>query len=119
MATNREPILQPVPIADLRPTQITVGMQEVAAKRAHWREEHGKAAGEFLGRHMLPAVLGPKKRYFIIDHHHLARALHDEGLKDVLTEVVADLSSAGRAALAASLGGAPGEEARHLFQQTW
>ncbi|MBC7636797.1 MAG: chromosome partitioning protein ParB, partial [Acetobacteraceae bacterium] len=32
MIDVREPILHPVPIADLRPTQITVGMREVAAK---------------------------------------------------------------------------------------
>ena len=28
----REPILKPVPIDELRPTQITVGMEEVRAK---------------------------------------------------------------------------------------
>jgi hypothetical protein len=35
--------------------------------------------------------LGPKNRYYIIDHHHLARALHDEGVKKVLVTVTADL----------------------------
>ena len=34
----REPMLTTVAIADLRPTQITVGMREVMAKRKHWRE---------------------------------------------------------------------------------
>ena len=38
----REPILTTVTIGDLRPTQITVGMREVAAKRQHWREIAGK-----------------------------------------------------------------------------
>ena len=28
--TNREPRISPVAVADLRPTQITVGMREVA-----------------------------------------------------------------------------------------
>jgi hypothetical protein len=37
-------------------------------------------------------VLGPQKRHYVIDHHHLARALHDEGVKDVLVTVVADLT---------------------------
>ena len=36
--TVREPMLMPVAITDLRPTQITVGMREVKAKRKHWRE---------------------------------------------------------------------------------
>ena len=38
MVAVREPLLTPVAIADLRPTQITVGMREVKAKRKRWRE---------------------------------------------------------------------------------
>jgi hypothetical protein len=86
----REPVLSAVAIADLRPTQITVGMREVDAKRKHWREM-GKKGGKFLGRHMIPAVLGPKGRHYVVDHHHLARALHDEGVKDVAVTLIADL----------------------------
>jgi hypothetical protein len=90
--TVRDPFVKPVPIKELRPTQITVGMREVAAKRARWREEGGKKkAAEFLGKHMIPVVLGPKDRHYITDHHHLARALQDEGVKDVLISVVADI----------------------------
>jgi hypothetical protein len=90
----REPILTTVAITDLRPTQITVGMREVMAKRQHWRETgRKKKKGEkFLGRHMIPVIRGPKGRHYVIDHHHLARALHDEGQKDVAVTVVADLS---------------------------
>ena len=40
---------------------------------------------------MIPVVLGPKGKPYIIDHHHLVRALHDEGVKDILIEMVADL----------------------------
>jgi hypothetical protein len=61
--SNREPILHPVKIDDLRPTQMTVGMREVAQKRQEWRERTDEGAGKFLGRHMVPAVLGPKGRY--------------------------------------------------------
>ena len=91
----REPILTPVPIDELQPTQITVGMEEVRAKRKEWREKDTKGddrAGAFLGKHMIPVVLGPKDRSYVIDHHHLARALHDEGVPHVLTTLVADLS---------------------------
>ena len=42
---------------------------------------------------MIPVILGPKGRHYVIDHHHLARALHDEGVKDVLVNVIADLSA--------------------------
>lgn len=88
---NREPILIPVPIAELRPTQITVGMREVTEKRKHWRERADRDGGEFLGRHMIPVLLGPKQRHYVIDHHHLARALQEEGIEKVLVTVVADL----------------------------
>jgi hypothetical protein len=91
--TIREPILKPVAIEELRPTQITVGMREVAAKRKHWRQEGKKNKGaEFLGKHMIPVILGPKNHHYVIDHHHLARALHAEGVKNVLVTTVADLS---------------------------
>ncbi|NLR98248.1 chromosome partitioning protein ParB [Rhizobium sp. P38BS-XIX] len=95
MVMAREPILHPVQIEELRPTQITVGMREVKAKRKSWRtkaDADGDKAGEFLGNHMVPAVLGPRQRYYVIDHHHLCLALLEEGVKDVLVTTVADLS---------------------------
>jgi hypothetical protein len=92
MVAVREPILHPVPIDDLRPTQITVGMREVNAKRKAWRAKGGDRGAEFLGRHMVPVILGPKSRPYIIDHHHLALALHEEGVETLLVTVLADLS---------------------------
>jgi len=92
MTVVREPTLKPVNIEDLRPTQITVGMREVEAKRKRWREKGSKKELKFLEDHMIPVILGPKGRHYIIDHHHLARALHEEGRKDVLVTVVANLS---------------------------
>src|SRR5215470_10804037 len=87
----REPLLTAVAINDLRPTQITVGMREVAAKRQRWREIAAKEGGKFLGKHMIPVVLGPKGRHYVVDHHHLARALHEEGVKDVAVTLIANL----------------------------
>jgi hypothetical protein len=91
MPNVREPILHPVEIVALRPTQITVGMREVHEKRRRWREHKDNKKAELLGRHMIPVIFGPKDRYYVIDHHHLARALHDEGEKHVLVTVVTDL----------------------------
>ena len=71
---------------------MTVGMREVKAKRKRWRDESNKKGKEFLGKHMIPVILGPKGRHHIIDHHHLALALHDEGVKEVAVTVVANLS---------------------------
>ena len=93
MASVREPILEPIPILSLRPTQMTVGMREVKEKRKRWREHKStKKQAELLGRHLIPVVHGPDKRYYVVDHHHLARALHDEGVKNVLVTIIADLT---------------------------
>ena len=93
MSNTREPLLTPIPILSLRPTQMTVGMREVKEKRKRWREQKSKRKqAESLGKHMIPVVQGPDHNHYVIDHHHLARALHDEGVKDVLVTVVADLT---------------------------
>ncbi len=92
MSNAREPVLTPVAVVDLRPTQITVGMREVLVKRKRWRETATKKGEKFLGKHVIPVILGPKLRHYVTDHHHLARALHDEGVKDVAVTVLADLS---------------------------
>jgi hypothetical protein len=89
----REPIITSVAIAELRPTQMTVGFREVAEKRREWRERPAKKDGKYLGRHMAPTVLGPKGRHYLVDHHHLALALHQEGQDDVLVTVLADLGA--------------------------
>jgi hypothetical protein len=88
----REPRIDPVPLIELRPTQITVGMREVALKRESWRRRSQNKGAEFLGRHMIPVVRGPKERLHIIDHHHLALALLQEEVEAVMVLVVADLS---------------------------
>ncbi len=68
MTAIREPILKPVAIADLRPTQITVGMREVGAMQERWRARPAKKEQAFLGR-----------------------ALHEQGQRDVLVTVIAKL----------------------------
>lgn len=95
MIVVREPVLHPVAIADLRPTQITVGMREVQQKRERLRRHPSQKIGKFLGSHMIPVVRGPKDRMYVIDHHHLALALHREGVSDILVSVVVDLSELG------------------------
>jgi len=96
MANTREPTLHPIPILSLRPTQMTVGMREVKEKRKRFREHKTKKQGELLGKHMIPVVRGPDEHYYVVDHHHLARALHDEGIKDILVTLIGDLTMVGR-----------------------
>ena len=90
----REPLLKPVPIGALRPTQITVGMREVQARRKHWKSQTtGSKREAFLQKHLVPVILGSRDRHFILDHHHLVLALHQEGLRDMYVTVLADLSA--------------------------
>jgi hypothetical protein len=96
MTIVREPLIAAVAIGDLRPTQITVGLREVATKRKRWRELGAKKDQKFLGKHIIPVVLGPKQRPYVVDHHHLARALHDEGVKEVAITVGNNLSGLDR-----------------------
>ena len=81
-----------VDLAKLRPTQITAGFAEIAQKRAEWARLAGKARHRLLESHWFPAVLGPRDRYHIVDHHHLGLALMQEGVERVRVMVTADLS---------------------------
>jgi hypothetical protein len=92
MSHVREPRSKPVSVHDLHPTQITVGMREVQRKTKHWKGGSDDDISKDLGKHMIPTVLGPGKVHYVIDHHHLARALHEVGISDVLCTVVHNFS---------------------------
>ena len=86
------PVLQATPIRRLRPTQMTLGMHAVGKKRRAWGAAKAAKLDLFLERHMVPVVIGPGKELFLIDHHHLARALLEEKVESVFVTVVDDLS---------------------------
>jgi hypothetical protein len=89
-----------VGIIHLRPTQITVGMVEVhdKAKRLKALRDHPHHLKEFLAEHPIPAVEGPEEKYFVIDHHHLGRAMCEADVDGALLDVVHDLSKLAPAA---------------------
>jgi hypothetical protein len=88
----RDPILHATPIMDLRPTQFTVGMREVRAKQKAWRDRPAGDFEKFLSAHMVPVILGRHGERYLIDHHHLALALHLEKQPSVFVVVAGDLS---------------------------
>lgn len=93
MSTHfHEPVLHATQIIDLRPTQLTVGMREVRAKRLAWRERRVEQFEQYLSAHMVPAVVGPGGKRYLIDHHHLTLALFKEGVESVFVSIVADFS---------------------------
>lgn len=83
-----------VPLADLRPTQAAVGMRAVEAKRRKIVRlaESTRKFRRYLERRPVPAVLGPREEYYIIDHHHLSLALWQSEVDEVFVRVVGDLS---------------------------
>jgi hypothetical protein len=80
-----------VEVSKLRPTQMTVGEREVGVKRRQWRDADKVERVKLLRSHTVPAVLGPKGVHFIVDHHHFAKALLDEGEPRLAVYVLADL----------------------------
>lgn len=92
MTTHQQHLIA-VALADLHPTQITVGAAEVAVKREQWAGLKRKARKHTLAAHWFPAVKGPQGRYYIVDHHHLGMALHQEDVGTVWVMQLDDLSA--------------------------
>jgi hypothetical protein len=90
------PKIQQATIKSLCPTQLTVGMIEVEVKREHLASLSPKDQQEFLEAHPMPAVIGPGKKLYITDHHHLARAALEVGVGTAYFTVEADLASLGQ-----------------------
>ncbi len=86
------PKLSREPALELRPTQMSVGMREVADKAEHLRGMKPEKADAWLKERPVPVVLGPRGRMYLIDHHHLVRAAWEAGIARVHVEVKADLS---------------------------
>jgi len=76
----------------LRPTQFTVGYAEVGVKRRAWAAMGRHKRRELLETQIFPAVLGPKQKVYIMDHHHLGLALIEEGVEKVWAALLDDLS---------------------------
>ena len=86
-----EPV--PVRISDLHPTQITVGFREFAQKRLRWRSRIRKVGEKGAARLVAPIVLGPAGAVYLIDRHHLACAMKDEGVQEIPVRRMADFSA--------------------------
>jgi hypothetical protein len=87
--------VQSVAVKLLRPTQIAVGMKLVKHKRKGLRERERKPQEliDFILANPIRVVAGPEAQLYVIDHHHLAHALLDEGFKTAPVVVVGDLST--------------------------
>lgn len=79
-------------LSELRPTQVTVGYDEVAFKRRQWVERADEENCRFIFEHHFPAVQGPSSYYYIVDGHHLGRALLEEGVGTVWLSLIENMS---------------------------
>jgi hypothetical protein len=80
-------------IKTLCPTQLTIGMIEVEVKRKALWALSTKDQTAFLQTHPMPAVIGPDKKLYITDHHHLGRAALEAKIEQAWFEVEDDMSS--------------------------
>lgn len=92
-----EACLDRVALVELRPTQLTVGYRQVIAKRRAFRAMPESERAAFVAQAVTPTVIGPGRRHYIIDQHHLMRALFEEGQRLAVVEPFADLSQASEA----------------------
>jgi hypothetical protein len=86
------PTIELRPLHKLLPTQLTVGMRSVEAKRRELADLSTKSRKNRMRMTLYPAVKGPGGDYYIIDRHHEALAALHEGAKDVSVGLVEDLS---------------------------
>jgi hypothetical protein len=80
-------------IDDLRPTQLTLGLADVARRAKKMALLRASELNVLLKKKSIPYVVGPKKEIYIVDHHHLCRALWIiDKKKALLGEELADWS---------------------------
>lgn len=80
-------------LAELHPTQPGVGLLQVESEQrwlagmtAEQREAH-------ILKKRIPVVRGPQGQYWLVDSHHLSRALWNNGEREVPVVIEADLSA--------------------------
>lgn len=72
-----------VGLLKLKPTQMAVGMREVSLKVSEMEEMSEKKFKKYLEDHPVPLVVGPEGAFYMLDHHHLSRALWELGKKEM------------------------------------
>ena len=81
-----------IKISKLRPTQITIGFSEVSARAKQIAALGKKEQKDYIDERIVPCVTGPKNNLYIIDRHHMCRALLEADHDTVRGKVVGDLS---------------------------
>lgn len=81
-------------LAELHPTQITLGFREVARRQAKFTALAPAARRDYIDNRVVPCIAGPRYVY-LIDRHHMCRALAGAGVTRIRHEIVCDASALG------------------------
>ena len=81
-----------IEIFKLHPTQISIGYQQVNEKICKLLYKTKKELDKYLKNHLVPVIIGPENKHYIIDHHHLCCALNKLSINEVYYYVKKDLS---------------------------
>jgi hypothetical protein len=77
-----------IDLSNLRPTQMSVGMIVVKKKAKKIKAKDDSEYKDYLQSHPIPVVIGNGGQFYILDHHHLSRAVYEIGKKKVIATVV-------------------------------
>jgi hypothetical protein len=77
-------------ILQLKPTQFAIGLEEVDFKVQKLLAMTPKQLKKHQDARVIPGVLGPDGDFYMVDHHHAARACWEVGIKKVRVYVLAD-----------------------------
>jgi len=87
-----------VALAQLHPTQPGVGLLQVADEQAKLGKRAKKETPEDFQRYLIkkriPLVIGPDGGFYLVDRHHLSRALWDNGVRQAPAVIEGRLADA-------------------------
>lgn len=93
--TNQSQVKTVCDIKDLgllRPTQLTVGYRAVKEKSKKLKDMSDDDYRDYLRKNAIPVIIGPNG-YYPLDHHHLARAIYENGKTRVVLQIKANWSA--------------------------
>lgn len=82
-------------LTTLHPTQMTLGLREVARRRAIYAVLGARTRQDYIDQRVVPCVRGPGRVLYLIDRHHMCRALLEEGVAAIRCKVICDVAALG------------------------
>lgn len=89
-AANKPGELCIINISNLHPTQFTIGMILIREKQQQISslKNNESELNKYLKKKAFPVVISPQGQFYIVDHHHLARALYEEKIETTYAAIL-------------------------------